>query len=303
MVYTVTFNPALDYIIQLPELKAGKMNRTQKESIVVGGKGINVSLVLQQLGIESTLLGFIAGFTGQEIERDLESKGCICDFVKLQKGISRINVKLKGQNETEINAQGPEIDENALNRLKDKIIKLNNGDVLVLAGSVPKTLSNEVYADFIKLLSKKSVDIVVDAEGQLLDSVLSYHPFLIKPNHHELGRLFNTSIKTKDDAIYYAKKLQDKGARNVLVSMSGMGAVLCTEDGNVYKRDAAKGVLINSVGAGDSMVAGFLSGWLKKHDYKYALELGMSAGAATAFSEGLAKKEDIKNIYDENKKD
>lgn len=303
MVYTVTFNPALDYIVHLSELKTGKMNRTQKESIVVGGKGINVSLVLQQLGIESTLLGFIAGFTGQEIERKLELQGCICDFVKLQKGLSRINVKLKSQDETEINAQGPEIDENALNMLKDKIIKLHDGDVLVLAGSTTKALSKEVYADFIKLLSNKSVDIVVDAEGQLLNSVLPYHPFLIKPNHHELGQFFNTSIKTKDDAVYYAKKLQDKGARNVLVSMSSKGAVLCTEDGSIYKRDAVKGVLINSVGAGDSMVAGFLCGWLEKHDYKYALELGMSAGAATAFSEGLAKKEDIRNIYDENKKD
>lgn len=291
MIYTVTFNPALDYVVFLDGLKLGEINRATRESIFYGGKGINVSTILNMLGMETTALGFVAGFTGKAIEEGLAAEGMHTDFMRLPEGNSRINVKVKHGDETEINGQGPVITKEALDALFEKLSALKDDDILVLAGSIPNTLPEDIYEKILAALAGKETRIVVDATKDLLLNVLKYHPFLIKPNNHELGEMFDTVCETKEDIEYYARKLQEKGARNVLISMAGDGAILITEDGASIQMGTPKGKVINSVGAGDSMVAGFVAGYLKSGSYEEALKTGTAAGSATAFSEGLASRE------------
>ena len=292
MIYTVTFNPSLDYIVSVDDFKLGLTNRTSSELILPGGKGTNVSTVLKNLGLESTALGFVAGFTGNEI-------GIKSDFISIENGISRINLKLKSIDGTEINGAGPDISEEKVNELMDKLNQLKEGDVLVLAGSIPSSMSDNIYRDIMADLKDRGVMIVVDATKDLLLNVLEYHPFLIKPNNHELGEIFDVKLTTREEVIPYGRKLQEKGARNVLVSMAGEGAVLIAEDGQVFDAPAPKGKLINGVGAGDSMVAGFVAGWIEKQDYEYAFHMGVASGSASAFSENLATKEEIINVYNQ----
>lgn len=297
MVYTVTFNPSLDYIISLQGFQMGLTNRTREEQMLPGGKGINVSTVLQNLGIENTALGFTAGFTGQEIERMVSEIGFQCDFIRTRAGFSRINVKLKDYDGTEINGMGPVIQEEEAENLMEKLRGLQEGDVLVLAGSIPESLPDSIYRDILAELQGEGILFVVDATKDLLLNVLEYQPFLIKPNNHELGEIFDVELKTRESVIPYAKKLQEKGARNVLVSMAGAGAVLAAETGEVYMLPAPKGTLVNAVGAGDSMVAGFLAGWLEHQSYSHAFRMGVAAGSASAFSQLLATREEIEEIY------
>ena len=291
MIYTVTFNPALEYIVFLDDMKLGDINRATRESIFYGGKGINVSTILNTLGLETTALGFVAGFTGKAIEEGLASLGIHTDFIHLPEGNSRINVKVKHGDETEINGQGPVITDEAIEALFAKLDTLTEDDILVLAGSIPNTLPEDIYEKILARLEEKRIRIAVDATKDLLLNVLKYHPFLIKPNNHELGEMFHTVCKTKDDIEHYAKELQKMGARNVLISMAGDGAILITEEGETIQMGTPKGKVINSVGAGDSMVAGFLAGYLKNGSYEEALKTGTAAGSATAFSEGLASLE------------
>ena len=291
MIYTVTFNPALDYIVFLDDMKLGDINRATRESIFYGGKGINVSTILNTLGLETTALGFVAGFTGKAIEEGLASLGIHTDFIRLPEGNSRINVKVKHGDETEINGQGPVITDEAIEALFAKLDTLTEDDILVLAGSIPNTLPEDIYEKILARLEEKRIRIAVDATKDLLLNVLKYHPFLIKPNNHELGEMFHTVCKTKDDIEHYAKELQKMGARNVLISMAGDGAILITEEGETIQMGTPKGKVINSGGAGDSMVAGFLAGYLKNGSYEEALKTGTAAGSATAFSEGLASLE------------
>ena len=295
MIYTVTFNPSLDYIVSVDDFKLGLTNRTSSELILPGGKGTNVSTVLKNLGLESTALGFVAGFTGNEIVKRLNDMGIKSDFISIENGISRINLKLKSIDGTEINGAGPDISEEKVNELRDKLNQLKEGDVLVLAGSIPSSMSDNIYRDIMADLKDRGVMIVVDATKDLLLNVLEYHPFLIKPNNHELGEIFDVKLTTREEVIPYGRKLQEKGARNVLVSM----AVLIAEDGQVFDAPAPKGKLINGVGAGDSMVAGFVAGWIEKQDYEYAFHMGVASGSASAFSENLATKEEIINVYNQ----
>lgn len=297
MVYTITFNPALDYIMQVPECITGEVNRTRSEKIMAGGKGINVSVVLNNMGVENTALGFVAGFTGGEIERILADMGCRTDFIRLESGFSRINVKIKSETETEINGQGPDISEDDLSKLLSRLDDLSDGDTLVMAGSVPRFVKNTVYCDIMEKLQDKKLNIIVDATGDLLVNVLKYKPFLVKPNNHELGEIFGKELSTKYEVMEYAKKLRDMGARNVLVSMAGEGAVFVGEKGEEYASDAPEGTLVNSTGAGDSMVAGFIAGYMENKDTLTAFKMGMAAGSASAFSENLASREEILNIY------
>ncbi len=298
MIYTVTFNPSLDYIVSMNGFEMGKTNRTTGEQMFPGGKGINVSIVLSNLGIANTALGFTAGFTGDQIEREVQKMGLLTDFIHIEKGFSRINVKLKDYDGTEINGMGPDIDQVHVSELFGKLDQLKAGDVLVLAGSIPKSLPDSIYRDILDRLQKKGVLFVVDATKDLLLNVLQYKPFLIKPNNHELGEIFNVTLNTREKVVPYAEKLQEKGARNVLVSMSGQGAVLVDETGAVHMLAAPEGKLVNAVGAGDSMVAGFVAGWTKKQDYDYAFRMGISAGSASAFSELLATREEIEQIFE-----
>lgn len=293
MIYTVTFNPALDYVIHMEQFIPGQVNRTEKEEIYFGGKGINVSTVLKNLGVESIALGFIAGFTGEALQADLQRKGISSRFLLLPCGLSRINVKIKGQSETEINAQGPDISQDALSRLFSQLDELSEGDFLVLAGSVPSSLPQDIYRQILARLENKGVMAVVDATRELLTEVLCYKPFLIKPNQHELGEIFHRELTTDEEITDCARKLQEQGARNVCISMAGAGSILLTEEGALHRMGVPKGTVKNSVGAGDSMVAGFLAGYLEKHDFTYALKMGTAAGSATAFSEGLAQKDKI----------
>lgn len=296
MIYTVTFNPALDYVMRVPELIINTVNRTETEAMYYGGKGINVSIVLSHLGITNKALGFVAGFTGKEIEQGVKNQGVITDFIHLKSGLSRINVKIKGTNkkeETEINGQGPEISKEDVKQLFQKLDRLTEEDILILAGSIPKTLPENMYEKIMEHLQMKQVQIVVDATKDLLKNVLKYHPFLIKPNNHELGEMFEKILETEEEIIFYAKELQKLGARNVLVSMASKGSILVTEENTIHKMGVAKGTVKNSVGAGDSMVAGFVAGYLERKDYAYALKLGTAAGGATAFSDDLATKEEI----------
>ncbi|MGL5354147.1 MAG: 1-phosphofructokinase [Clostridium sp.] len=296
MIYTITFNPALDYIVRVDDFKLGSVNRTSYEEIYAGGKGINVSIVLNNLGVKSKVLGFIAGFTGNEIEKRVNEFGCDCDFIKLNNGMSRINVKLKSNEESEINGQGPEVNNEALEELYQKLDTLKEDDILVLAGSIPNTLPKDIYESIMRRLDGRGVKFVVDATGELLLNVLNYKPFLIKPNHHELAELFNVEIKTEDEIVYYAKKLKEMGARNVLISMAGDGAIFVTENCEVIKSSVPKGKVINSVGAGDSMVGGFIAGYLKNNKLEEAFKMGVATGSASAFSEGLATKDKIEEL-------
>lgn len=299
MIYTVTFNPAIDYVMNVPGLVPGEVNRSKEEYVFFGGKGINVSLVLRELGRDSTALGFIAGFTGDAIRRGVEDAGVKSDFIRLENGLSRINVKIKASTETDLNGKGPDISEKDLQSLFEELDTLKNGDILVLAGSIPPDLPENIYETILARLSDKNITFVVDATGDLLKNVLVYKPFLIKPNHHELGEIFGKTLKNTDEIAHYAKEMQKMGARNVLVSMAANGALLVDETGRVHIIGTAKGKAVNSVGAGDSMVAGFLAGYLEKNDYSYALALGSAAGSATAFSEGLANKELIFRLLNE----
>ena len=295
MIYTVTFNPAVDYIVHTKELTAGSVNRSDSEEIYFGGKGINVSLVLAQLGVKSIALGFVAGFTGEAIEKGIAKAGIEADFVHLDSGFSRINVKIKSEKETELNGQGPDIDGKALDELFAKLDRINTGDTLVLAGSIPASLPADIYERILQKLDGRNIRVVVDATKDLLLNVLKYKPFLIKPNNFELGEIFDTEMKTTGDIVKYAGKLREMGAVNVLVSMAGDGAVLLDEYGKTHICGVCKGKVKNSVGAGDSMVAGFIAG-CEKGDYEYALKLGTASGGATAFSDGLAEKKTIDEL-------
>ena len=298
MIYTVTFNPSLDYIVSVNDFQLGLTNRTDSELILPGGKGINVSTILMNLGIDSTAFGFAAGFTGEEIIREVEAMGIRSDFIKIDSGISRINLKLKNIDGTEINGSGPEISEEKIEELLRKLDILGEGDILVLAGSIPASMPADMYSTIMERLQHKNVTFIVDATKDLLINVLKYKPFLIKPNNHELEELFDVKLTTREEVIPYGKKLQKQGARNVLISMAGEGAVLVAEDGSVYEAPAPKGTLVNAVGAGDSMVAGFTAGWIEKKDYRHAFYMGVSAGSASAFSEYLATKEEIMDLYE-----
>lgn len=322
MIYTITFNPSLDYVVSVEDFQAEKVNRTTSEYIFPGGKGINVSTVLSELGVENTAIGFIAGFTGVELEKQLKQKGAITDFVTVKEGNTRINVKLRStyvekktndlmeevnskldceenkQNdvETEINGSGPVVSVEELQLLLNKLAGFNKEDIVVISGSVSKGISQSVYADIVKLCNEKDIKVVVDAASSLLWNTLEYEPFLIKPNKDELEDIFYRDIFSKDEVVFYGKELQNRGARNVLVSLGDQGAVLVAENGQVYEMDAPQGVVLNSVGAGDSMVAGFLAGYLKTNDFEQALKLGICAGSATAFSYGLATKREIEKL-------
>lgn len=304
MIYTVTLNPSLDYIVEVQNLTIGATNRTSYEQMLPGGKGMNVSFVLKNLGLETTALGFLAGFVGDEIERKVAKTGVTCEFAKLAEGCSRINMKVRNEDGTEINGMGPAIPKEQVSALMKRLELLQQDDVLVLAGSIPSSMPASIYSDIMEGLIKLNREkgevgpkIVVDATKNLLLNVLPYHPFLIKPNHHELGELFGVTLTNREEVVPYAKKLQEQGAQNVLVSMGGLGAVLVDEQGGVHLSKAPKGTVVNSVGAGDSMVAGFLAGWQEKKDYEHAFRMGLAAGSASAFSENLATKEEVEKLY------
>ena len=298
MIYTVTFNPSLDYIVGTEGFQLGNTNRTVSELMLPGGKGINVSTVLKNLGIESTALGFTAGFTGEEIRRRVGELGFRSEFIDVGNGFSRINVKMKEFDGTEINGQGPVIGEEAVGRLLERLDSLEEGDTLVLAGSIPSSMPDSIYSDILARLEGRGIVFVVDATKDLLLNVLKYRPFLIKPNHHELGEIFGVELENRENVVPYAERLQEQGAQNVLVSMGGKGAVLLDAEGNVHMLPVPKGTLVNAVGSGDSMVAGFLAGWTEKKDYEHAFKMGISAGSASAFSELLATEEEIRRLYE-----
>ncbi len=310
MVYTITLNPALDYVMKVGSLSYGDINRSKGEEIYYGGKGINVSVVLTRLGIENKALGFVAGFTGRQLEKMLTDDSIRCDFNKLETGLTRINVKIKADvesgtgkqgsaiNELDVNAQGPNISRHDIAELLDKLNEMQEGDFLVLAGSIPNTLPDDIYEVILAKLHSRNVNFVVDATGDLLKNALQYKPFLIKPNHLELGDLFGVETTTEEEIVTYAKKLQEMGARNVLVSRAEEGAILVDENGNITKTFNVEGKMLNSVGCGDSMVAGFLAGYISQKDYAYALKMGTACGNATAFSEELATKEEVQEIFD-----
>lgn len=296
MIYTVTLNPSIDYVVRLESLVTGITNRTTSEEYYFGGKGINVSCVLAELDLESTAFGFVAGFTGEAIEKGIRNDKIITDFIKLEKGISRINIKIKAGEETEINCQGPHIEGNELLRLLNKVDRINDGDTIVIAGNVPNTMPDDVYERILERIKGKKVRIVVDATKKLLLNSLKYKPFLIKPNRQELSEIFETEVSTEADIEKYAKELQKLGAQNVLISLGGDGAMLIDEFGEKHKQGVLKEKVINTVGSGDSMVAGFIAGYEKEHSYPYALKLGSACGNATAFLSGLATKEKINEL-------
>lgn len=289
MVYTVTFNPALDYVVRVEDFQPGETNRTYSDEVQFGGKGINVSTVLRNLGVDNVALGFLAGFTGKGLEQGIREIGINTDFIWLERGLTRINVKIKAGQETEINGQGPDIPADALDRLFAKLDQLKEGDVLVLAGSIPRSLPDDIYQRILRRLDGRGVLAAVDATRDLLCAVLPYRPFLIKPNDRELGEIFGKTLAADAEIEDCARQLQAKGARNVLVSMAGAGSLLVDETGETHRLGVPKGTVRNSVGAGDSMVAGFLAGWLKERDYTAAHRMGAAAGSATAFSDGLAE--------------
>lgn len=301
MIYTVTFNPSLDYIVSVPGFELGKTNRTESEQLLPGGKGINVSILLNHIGIESTALGFCAGFTGEEIKRQLQVQGIHTDFIQMENGCARINLKLQNVEGTEINGMGPAISDEKTKELLERLDVLKEGDVLVLAGSIPASMPDDMYRNIAARMEGKKILLAVDATKDLLVNVLEYHPFVIKPNNHELGEIFGVKITEKEDVITYAKKMQEKGAGNVLVSMAGDGAVLVAEDGSIFQAEAPNGKVVNSVGAGDSMVAGFVTGYLKTGSYKEAFQMGVCTGSASAFSEELATEPEVLALLDKNK--
>lgn len=296
MINTITLNPSLDYIVKVDDFKVGHVNRTSKEDIYPGGKGINVSIVLKNLGVKNRALGFTAGFTGEEIEKLVANHGVDNEFIRLEKGMSRINVKLKSKEESEINGMGPDISKNDIEKLYEKLEALKAGDFVVLAGSIPNTLPDDIYETIMKDFKDKEINFVVDATKDLLLNVLKYKPFLIKPNHHELGEMFNVKLNSKDEIITYAKNLQEIGARNVIISMAGDGAILIEENGEITISDTPKGKLVNSVGAGDSMVGGFLAGIAENKNIKEAFKIGVATGSASAFSEGLATRDKVEEL-------
>lgn len=297
MIYTVTFNPSLDYIVKVDDLALGAVNRVSSEVIMAGGKGINVSIVLKNLGHESRALGFLAGFTGDEIARQLEERGVACDFIRVKEGMSRINVKIASQQETEVNGMGPDIDSSDVEALFDRLDALVAGDILIISGSVPAALPQDIYERILARLEGRGVDIVVDATRDLLLNVLAYRPFLIKPNNHELGDIFGVELSRREEVVPYAKMLQERGARNVLVSMAGEGAVLVGEDGSVLMSESPRGQVVNSVGAGDSMVAGFVAGYLEGDgSFERAFRMGLCTGSASAFSLELATRDDVEAL-------
>ena len=299
MIYTITFNPALDYISQVENFKIGKINRTKTEKILPGGKGLNVSTVLKNLGIESTALGFIAGFTGKELKRNIEEKGIKTDFIKVEKGITRINVKISSNEETALNGNGPEITEEDINKLLEKIEKITKEDMVILAGNIPRCINNDIYEIICKTLERNNVTFVVDATKELLMNVSKYKPFLIKPNKEELEETFKEKIETKEEIIVHAKKLQLIGAQNVLISLGGEGAILLTTEGKEFYSKAPKGKVLNTVGAGDSMVAGFIAGYEKSGDFEQAFKMGIATGSASSFSMNLATAEEVANLLKE----
>ena len=297
MIYTVTFNPALDYIVHVDNLAMGSINKIKKEQVFAGGKGVNVSVVMKNLGYDNTAMGFVAGFTGDEIERELKERGIDTKFIHLPNGISRINIKLKSEFETELNGQGPEVTQEAIDEFLKQMEWLK-----VISGSTPALINDDIYGKILKSLMGRGVNVTVDATKGLLLKALPYHPFLIKPNKRELEEFFDVTLYNKKDIIEYAEKLKDRGARNVLVSLGSDGAVLLAEDGQLYERKAPEGKVINSVGSGDSMVAGFIAGYMKHADYDEALKLGVAAGSACAFLDGLASKEAIMDIFEQIEK-
>lgn len=296
MINTVTLNPSLDYVVKVENFVTNGVNRSQWEEICPGGKGLNVSMVLHNLGFKSKAFGYIAGFTGEEIKKRMMDSGCDCDFIKMNEGMSRINIKLKSTQETEINGQGPGIGPEEIKKLHEKLEGLNDGDVLVLAGTIPSTLPENTYEMIMERLQGKNIKIIVDATKESLLNVLKYKPFLIKPNHHELAEIFNVELENENDIVFHARKLQEMGAENVIISMAGQGAIFIKEDGTMIKRKAPKGVVKNSVGAGDSMVAGFIAGYLQNNNLEEAFKMGVATGSATAFSEGLATKEKVEEL-------
>lgn len=298
MIYTLTLNPAIDYVVNVENYISGAVNRTFGEKLLAGGKGINVSTVLKNLGAETIAMGFLAGFTGELIKKMLDSDGIPNDFIFAENGCSRINVKIKAGEETEINGRGADISENDISELFRRLDMIKNGDILVLAGSVPKNISTDIYCEIMGKTAEKNILTVVDATGDLLLKTLKYRPFLIKPNNFELEEICGHSLKNDEETVIEMRNLQKLGAKNVLVSMAENGALLLTENGEIFRSEAVKGNVVNSTGAGDSMVAGFLAGWTKKQDFKYALEMGISAGSASAFSENLASKEEIEAVYE-----
>lgn len=299
MIYTVTFSPTLDYVVEVDNFQQGAINRTSSEKVYPGGKGVNVSIALKNFGYENTALGFIAGFTGAEIKRLLHGIGVRNNFINVEKGMSRINMKIISKEETAINGQGPEITDEDLGILYARLRCLVDGDYLVLAGHIPDTLPSDMYKQVLQFLEGRSLNVVVDAERELLTDTLQYHPWLIKPNRDELGEIFGVQINTREEAIPYAHKLQEMGARNVLISMAGMGAVLVSQNRDEFLLPSPGGTVVNSVGAGDSMVAGFLAGWLETGDYEQAMRMGLAAGSASAFSEELAAKPEVEALMRE----
>lgn len=296
MIYTVTLNPSLDYIVEVPSFQVGRTNRTVSEELKVGGKGINVSLLLQNLGLASTALGFVGGFVGDEIQRQLEKQSICNQFIKVAEGNSRINIKLIKEEGTEINGQGPIISVEEEKKLLERLVRVRDGDVVILSGSIPISLSEDWYLKVMERLQQKEVILVLDTVGKGLLKAAKYEPFLIKPNHHELGQLFGVDLHTRQEVVPYGRKLQELGFRNVLISLAGEGAVLLTEDGNVYSAEAPQGVLQNSVGAGDAMVAGFVAGWMEKKDYEWAFQLALASGSASAFAKGFATEPEIMEV-------
>ena len=296
MIYTVTFNPSIDYIVSMDNFTLGKTNRTTEEKMFPGGKGINVSTVLTNLGISNIALGFIAGFTGNEIKRLSMERGILCDFITLPKGNNRINVKLKDYDGTEINGSGPDIPNTKLEELLEQLNRLKDGDSLILAGSIPSSVSSNIYQIIMEELKPKKINIVVDATKELLMNALQFRPFLIKPNKHELEEAFDITIESKEEAIRYARHLQRMGARNVMVSLSGDGAIFVSEEGESFEADVPPGKLVNAVGSGDSMIAGFLAGWETTASYEQAFKMAVAAGSASAYSEELATREKIMEL-------
>ncbi len=303
MIYTLTLNPALDYIVKVDNFREGFVNRATSEALLYGGKGINTSVVLTNMGVKNIALGFVGGYFGKEFEKLLNDDGVQTDFVYLKNSNTRINIKIKGDKETDINSSGPDISKAELAELLNKLDTLKEGDFITLAGSVPRSISEDIYAKLTKNLSENGVNVVVDAEKKLLTDVLPYRPFLIKPNHHELGDIFGKVLSTKEEIVSASKKLQQYGARNVFVSMAGDGGILLTENGNAYFSPAPRGKVINSTGAGDSVVAGFLAEYINSNNYKKAFIMGLCAGSSSAFSERLATKKEIENLYNNFKID
>ena len=301
MIYTVTLNPSIDYVIKVDKLTTGNINRVNEEHVYPGGKGINVTRILKSLDNDNIALGFVSGFTGDYIINSLQELNLKSDFIKVKEGFTRINVKVKSEEETEINGQGPKISEEELNQFYKVIDKLVDGDILILSGSIPSCLDERLYENIMKKVEDRDIKVIVDATKNLLLNVLKYKPFLIKPNNHELAEMFNVELNSTEDVVFYARKLKEMGAQNVLISMGKDGALLVTENDEVFASSVAKGEVVNSVGAGDSMVAGFIAGYLKSNSYEEALRLGAASGGATAFSSDLATREFIDKLVDEIK--